>query len=176
MFLRSAKFLIVICLAIAACSFACAALILHSQGYQVLSVQTNSMVPTFSKGDALIVRRANSAELNVGDIISYHSPADPRVVVSHRLASVNYATGKLVTKGDNLDMRDISFPSNQVIGQVIGIVPFLGKLLDWLHEPAGLIVLVYTPAAFILVSEARRLSQQYEKPRFRNYGYNAKML
>jgi len=122
------------------------------------------MTPAFAAGDAVVVHKANVSELRVGEIVSYHSPADPRVVVSHRLVSIDYITGRLITKGDHNDLQDIPFPSNQVIGQVVGIVPHFGRVLDWLHEPAGLIVLIYTPAAFILVSEARRLSRVYEKP------------
>lgn len=147
------------------------ALYRHAEGDKILSVQTGSMVPYFNPGDALLTRWILLPDLHVGDVVSYRSPADQRVVVSHRLVSINYQTGKLITKGDALDMHDLPFPSGQVIGKVYKVLPHVGRGLDWLHEPTGLIIAVYTPAACALIYEAKRLSRQYTKPAYRCYGY-----
>jgi signal peptidase I len=147
----------------------------HYRGDQLLSVQTGSMTPAFYPGDAVATRKASLSELNVGDIVAYRNPNDRQVTVSHRLIGVNYRTGKLITAGDALDLQDVPFPANLVVGKVYKIVPNAGYILDWLHEPIGLIALVYIPAAFILVSEAKRLSKQYARPYYQNYKYSLKL-
>ncbi len=144
----------------------------HYRGDQLLSVQTGSMVPTFYPGDAVVTNRVALEKLSVGDIVAYQNPKDIKVIVSHRLVGINYKTGKLITEGDALDLQDVPFPVSLVVGRVNKIVPNAGYIIDWLHQPIGLIALVYIPAAFILVSEAKRLSKQYTKPSYQLYGYN----
>jgi signal peptidase I len=137
-----------------------------SHGDKLLSVQTNSMVPMFYAGDAVVTHKVSLENLHVGDVVTYRNPRDTLMVVSHRLVSVDYHTGRLITKGDALNVPDIAFPSYLVVGRVERVVPYMGFGLDWLHQPIGLIVLVYTPATFILVSEARRLARTWERPSY----------
>jgi signal peptidase I len=141
------------------------------KGDRLLSVQTGSMAPYFSPGDAVWTHKTTLSALRVGDIVSYRSPADPRVVVSHRLVSVDYQTGKLVTKGDALDLYDLPFPASQVVGRVYKVLPHVGWGLNWLHQPAGLIIAVYAPAACVFVYEVKRLRKQYSYPVYRHYRY-----
>ena len=146
----------------------------HYKGDQILSVQTGSMVPSFYPGDALVTRKVIVPSLQIGDIVTYHNPSDPKVLVSHRLIGINYRTGKLITHGDALDLQDVPFPSNLLVGKVYKVVPLAGFMLDWLHKPAGLIVAIYIPASLILISEARRLARHYSKPYYRLYSYGLK--
>jgi signal peptidase I len=134
----------------------------YIDGDRTLSVQTNSMVPTFSAGDAVITQKVTLQNLRVGDVISYKSPADNKVIVSHRLIDIDYQTGKLVTKGDALELRDFSIPSRLVRGRVYLVMPGIGSFLDWLHKPTGLIVAVYIPAALVLMHELRRYIRSNE--------------
>ena len=113
-------------------------------------------------------------ELIVGDIIAYRNPRHTQVIVSHRLIGINYRTGKLITHGDALDLQDVPFPSNLVVGKVYSVIPNAGLALDWLHKPMGLISVVYVPAALVLASEARRLAKQYSKPYYQLYSYSLK--
>lgn len=143
----------------------------HLRGDQLLSVQTGSMVPTFYPGDAVLTAKVSLEQLKIGDIVTYTNPNDKRVVVSHRLTEINYQTGKLITAGDALNLLDIPFPASLVTGRVYKAVPVLGSVLNWLHQPAGLIIAVYTPAAFVLVSEAKRLSRHYSDARYQTFDY-----
>lgn len=144
----------------------------HIKGDQLLSVQTASMVPAFYPGDAVVTHAVTLNDLNIGDIVTYQNPNDKRVVVSHRLISINYQTGKLITAGDAVGLRDVPFPASLVTGRVYKAIPVVGTVLNWLHQPLGLIVAVYTPAAFVLVSEAKRLSRHYANNNYQAYSYS----
>lgn len=133
----------------------------HQQGDHVLSVQSGSMVPTFRRGDAVITKRTALSQLRLGDVISYRNPAEPRVLVSHRLVQIDYTTGRLVTKGDANYAPDIAVPYNNVVGVVYEVIPGLGTVIDWLHQPVGLIIAVYIPATLLLLSEIKRLNHYY---------------
>ena len=127
----------------------------HYRGDQLLSVQTGSMIPTFYPGDAIVTNKTALQKLLVGDIVAYHNPVNSKVIVSHRLISVNYKTGKLITEGDALDLQDVPFPSYLVAGKVDKVIPHAGLLLDWLHKPIGLLVAVYVPAVLVMATEAK---------------------
>ncbi|CAN5386144.1 signal peptidase I [soil metagenome] len=152
------------------------ALYLHWQGDQLLSVQSGSMVPAFRPGDAVATRKVRVEDLRVGDIVSYLNPADNRVKVTHRLININYLTGKMITEGDALDLQDVPFPNRLITGKVYRVIPNLGYIIDWLHEPEGLIIVVYTPAAFILVSEAKRLARRHTRPYYQLNGFRRRVM
>lgn len=170
---KALRFFVKISFVIGIFSLASTVLILYQKGYTVLSVQTGSMTPTFTKGDAVIVHKQNALELQAGDIVSYRSSGDSKVIVSHRLVSIDYVTGKLVTKGDNLDLQDLPFPAFKVVGKVESVVPHLGAFLDFLHEPLGLAIIIYVPALFVILSEAKRLVRDVRQWHYRLYGQSA---
>jgi len=124
------------------------------------------MAPTFRKGDAVLTEPVFLSELKTGDIVSYRSPADKRVVVTHRLVDINYQTGRLVTEGDSNSRTDLPFPATQLIGRVYKIVPGLGAKLDWLHSSRGLTFMIYLPAALVIVAESRHLSVTHKHKRY----------
>lgn len=133
-----------------------ALVVLRWQGYQVRSVQTGSMAPTFAPGDAVIVKSAPMS-VRPGEVVMYHSPVQPAVLISHRLRSIDSKTGELKTQGDALITPDPAFSPRLVVGRVMAVVPHAGRCLDWLRHPWGLILAVYLPVGAILVSEVYRL-------------------
>jgi len=141
-----------------------ALLILHMRGYRLLSVQTASMVPAFGPGDAIIVRPITAHDLRPGDIISYHSPLNPNLIISHRLIMVDRHTGWLTTSGDVLKTTDPAFPPRMLIGQAIAVAPRLGLFLNKLRQPLDLMLAVYLPAVVTIVTEARHLMLSYTQP------------
>ena len=64
----------------------------------IVAVESNSMVPTFQKGDILIIQGVPSDSLKKGDIIVF-SVAGQSVPVVHRIAEIK-ADGTYQTKGD----------------------------------------------------------------------------
>lgn len=128
---------------------------IHHQ--KLLSVQSASMAPTFTPGDALVVNPVKAGYLQVGDIISYQSGQAKAVTISHRLVAVNKHTGWLTTAGDRLDVSDTPFPPSQVIGRATAVAPGLGHVMDMVRTPLGLALLLYLPALAIIGGEVQRL-------------------
>lgn len=142
------------------------------RGAKLLSVQTESMEPVFSPGDAVWVEKLALQHLSPGDIISYRSPQDDRIIVSHRLAMVDYEKGKFITKGDNAALNDLPLDPGLVIGRVKHVIPGAGSLLDWLRSPEGIFLAVYTPALLIILGEFKRLAARLRHTNYHLHGYN----
>ncbi len=127
----------------------------------VVAVESNSMVPTFYKGDILILQGVPSDQLSVGDIIVFSVPSEDTPIV-HRIVEVN-PDGTFQTKGD-ANSKSIpyekSIKASQIHGKEVMIVPFLGwvKILTidfivpnilWMILGVVFIGLVYTGNRFL---------------------------
>jgi signal peptidase len=93
----------------------------------VVAVESNSMVPTFYKGDILVLQGVPSEDLQIGDIIVF-SPENYATPIVHRITEIN-PDGTFQTKGD-ANLRQLPFEKKitpeQIHGKVIFIVPYLG--------------------------------------------------
>ncbi|MBM3304186.1 MAG: signal peptidase I [Candidatus Aenigmarchaeota archaeon] len=93
----------------------------------VVAVESNSMVPTFSRGDILFLVGKNTSELKVWDIIVY-SPEGQSVPIVHRIIAMN-PDGTFQTKGD-ANAGQLAFEKRvepaEIRGVVIFIIPFVG--------------------------------------------------
>ncbi|MGH7241519.1 MAG: signal peptidase I [Candidatus Saccharimonadales bacterium] len=138
---------------------------------QLMTVQSGSMAPTIRKGDAVFVRPVNSADLRVGDVVSYRSPRNQTTIITHRIVRVEAVWRLLITKGDNAQQLDDPVPTSAVIGKVTLRVAYLGYVATFLRSPLGLATTVYAPALLIVVLEMRRLVAQYATPTYRLTGY-----
>ena len=122
-------------------------------GGSLLSVQTNSMQPTFKAGDALLVAPRQLA--SIGQVISYRSSRDSGVIISHRIQKLQ---GRgYITEGDAMDQLDLPVQPYQVIGRLVAVLPLLGFLIQWLRTPVGLVTAVYVPAILIIAVQLRNL-------------------
>ena len=93
----------------------------------VVAVESNSMVPTFSRGDILILNGVNASAIKVGDIIVY-SPDGQSVPIVHRVIIIN-PDGSFQTKGD-ANTGQLVFEKHvdpaEIHGAVVVIIPFVG--------------------------------------------------
>ena len=92
----------------------------------IVAVESNSMVPTFQKGDILIIQGVVEKELKKGDIIVF-SGSGP-VPIVHRIVEIN-SDGTFQTKGDANAAQlavEKSIPYKNVYGKEILIIPYLG--------------------------------------------------
>jgi signal peptidase I len=135
-----------------------------------LSVQSGSMAPLIQRGDAVVVRAKGAGQLQVGEIISYRSPLDTSVVVTHRIVSMHPVAHTLVTQGDQLPEPDPQINASLVVGHAVSTVPYAGLALDWLHSPYGLALAVYSPAAIIVYIELKRLAHYFARARYQRVG------
>lgn len=137
---------------------------LTRSGY-LLSVASPSMAPTFRPGDAVVVRYVSPTNLLPGQILSYKSSIDPKVVISHRL--VSKTDSELITKGDNLLQDDDPVVASQVIGRVVAVSPKLGYVMDFVKNPVGLSLTVYVPALLVITGQIIQLFSYYSQPFYR---------
>jgi signal peptidase len=124
------------------------ALVGAEASYVVLS---GSMSPTMDAGDVVFVYETDPATIEAGDVITYVRAAD-EIPVTHRVIDVvgTATEPAFVTKGDaneNIDPRTV--PASTVIGVVPAVtLPAVGQLVFVLPELGRLILLVQTPLGF----------------------------
>lgn len=93
----------------------------------IVAVESDSMVPTFHRGDILILQGIPEEQLIIGDIIVFSPPSQPTPIV-HRIIEIN-PDGTFQTKGDANSGQlpfEKEIAGNQIHGKEILIVPYLG--------------------------------------------------
>ncbi len=93
----------------------------------VVAVESNSMMPTFYRGDLLVLQGTKPEELKIGDVIVF-SPTEQLTPIVHRIIAIN-PDGSFQTKGDanagQLPFEKAVRPE-QIHGRMIIIIPLLG--------------------------------------------------
>jgi len=120
-------------------------------------VSGGSMYPVLYDGDVALVRRQSS--YRVGDIVVYRVP-DGNVgagsLVIHRVIGGSASTG-YVMRGDNTKGDDAWRPrAEDVVGKVRWKAPWAGRLLVFLHSPAGMAVFAGLVAFALALPAARK--------------------
>ncbi len=110
-------------------------------------VESNSMEPTYNRGDLVFWRPVSMDEVEKGDIVVYSSEARRGEIIIHRVVEIeeNGEQKRLITKGDNNNYTDQSGPhypeppvtENELLGKPISIgggsfhIPQIGHLWLW---------------------------------------------
>lgn len=135
-------------------------------GWQLQSVQSGSMSPTFSVGSLLVVGQVDPADVEPGMAITFEDPAAAGKLVTHRVVKV--APGQelaFVTKGDANAVADpVPVPARLVRGRVLWQVSQLGTLLDWLQWPRSFALLVVLPGIVLVWLEWRARRRPVDQP------------
>lgn len=128
-------------------------------GYQMYIVLSGSMSPEFDTGSLAFVRETDTAELRVGDIITFRSQADSDSLTTHRIVEIlQNDTTRFVTRGDANNVNDPNpVPEENVVGRVEGSVPYVGYLLNFVQTRQGLILLIFVPGVLIIVYELGKI-------------------
>ena len=98
--------------------------------YHMFAIMSNSMIPVFSRGDAVLVEKITEddfKELKIGEILAFYDTKGRMVV--HRIISIEENNGKysIITKGDNNDSFDNWVVSNKdIYGKVITSIKYIG--------------------------------------------------
>ena len=124
-----------------------------STSVPIVAVESNSMVPTFYKGDILLIHGLPPKELKKGDIIVF-TVAESSVPIVHRIVDIN-DDGTFQTKGDanNAQLRfETRIEAKQILGKEIAIIPIVGWIKIGITEYVGpnilIVVVVIIVAAF----------------------------
>lgn len=100
--------------------------------YKIVSIASNSMKDTISRGYAVIIEQTNDIKLY--DIIEYRLD---KIVIVHRVISIDKTKDGYLytTKGDNNNNSDKDkVKEEQIIGKVIVKIPYIGYPSVWLNE------------------------------------------
>ena len=119
-------------------------------GFGTAVVQSGSMEPTYSVGDLLFIKEASDYE--VGDVVVYQSD---NMLVVHRIVEID--GNRITTQGDANNVADEPFSASNIMGRVIGSVPGVGNVIDFLKTPLGFILLVGSAMALMVISFRREL-------------------
>lgn len=104
-------------------------------GYTFFEVATGSMSSTIEIGDVVIVKITN--QVNENDIIVYK---DDENFITHRL--IKKEGEHLIAKGDANNSEDKPIIENQILGQVICIIPKLGIWRKIFLSPEIIILII----------------------------------
>jgi len=126
-------------------------------GWQLQSVQSGSMAPTYPVGSLLVIAPMNASEVEVGMPIVFEDPEIAGRLVTHRVIERAPGTAlAFVTQGDANASRDpFPVPARNVRGQVLWHVTGLGSVMDYLQWPRSFLLLVVLPVGLLLLSELR---------------------
>ena len=101
---------------------------------QPVSIATGSMEKELNVGDVVIIKKCNSNDVNVGDIIQYQMEG---YTVIHRIIEKKQKNGEFsfITKGDNNNTPDKEeVKENQLIGKVVFKIKYIGYPAILLHN------------------------------------------
>ena len=139
-------------------------------GYSVLSVQSDSMEPTFEEGDLIVIRMTKPSErFKKGDIVSFFAYDDSgtRFINSHRIVDVMHGEtrDRYTTKGDNSAAEDNKkLYSGNIIGEYTGKkIGKLGRIVDFINSPTGILLCVVIPSAIIIIAQAVSYANSAQK-------------
>src|SRR5436190_11934021 len=101
----------------------------HEDGLRFYSVQADSMIPALRVGNLVIDEKAQFSSLKPGDVVSFVSPVDQRVIITHRIVKTDSQKLLITTRGDNIVSPDTPVVYSEVIGRTVATAPYAGYLL-----------------------------------------------
>lgn len=108
-------------------------------GYRSEVILTGSMRPTLAPNDMVVVHRIAATDIRRGQIISFASPTEKGIVITHRVRAVSpLPDGRLavVTRGDaNNTSEHWRIARSGSVGRVVATLPGLGGVTDWMGDP-----------------------------------------
>ena len=126
-------------------------------GFRSFTVVTGSMEPNIHVGSVVITKTLNDYEF--GEIITFKRK---NLTVTHRLTGIK--NGNYVTKGDKNKKPDAEFvKKTDVIGQVLIVIPYFGRIATFLKSVPGFILFVILPATIFIILELFNIKKELEK-------------
>lgn len=136
-------------------------------GVDTLSVQSDSMKPTFKKGDLIFINtNFEVGELEVGDVITYIMTVDDgsgntvQIYNSHRITEIDVegTVTWFTTQGDNNATPD---PQRVVSNDILGVwtggrLAGIGSFVNFLKSSLGFFMFIVLPCFIFLVFEIIR--------------------
>lgn len=125
-------------------------LFLQCIGAKCFAVQSDSMAPTFRRGDVVFVRKTDFDALCEGDVISAYFPQGDGIF-THRILQIDKQAGQVTTRGDaNMSNDPQATTADRIIGKFWFSVPWLGFLS--LNLQSKVFVYILLAVAFVLIA------------------------
>ena len=127
--------------------------VLFAAGYRTVAVYSGSMEPQLHVGSVVFVKSIDSADVRVGDVITFQDPRTPGRLITHRVVKRFTHKGELVyrTKGDanaSVDPWTISLPGT--VGRATFDIPVVGYALVYAKTREVRTILLFLFAAALL--------------------------
>ncbi len=128
-------------------------------GFIPLTVESDSMKPTFAKDDLIICREIDDInKLKKGDVITFWTIIDGKKVKNtHRIVDINIAENSrsFVTRGDNNNQNDtVPAYAGDLIGKWTEFkITGAGKPMDFLRTKKGFFICIIIPMALFFLFE-----------------------
>lgn len=130
-------------------------------GFTPLTVQSESMEPTFGENDLIVIQQCDPSTLQVGDIVTFHTIIDNQYALNtHRIVAVNDVNGmnSYTTKGDNNDLADQHvIADGDIVGKYAFKIPYLGKVMDVLSSTWGFLIIIVLPMLLFFIYQVYHL-------------------
>jgi signal peptidase I len=124
-------------------------------GSESLAVSTSGMQPEIQLGSLAVVSPVKVEDLSVGDVIVYRKPQEPDFIVIQRLLNVDTDQPNLLNlqvRGDSQPVAEqVSVASGVRLGRVVYSIPFLGRLVDFVNQFTGKLLLFGVPGVLLCV-------------------------
>ncbi|MDC3413623.1 signal peptidase I [Aquibacillus sp. 3ASR75-11] len=123
-------------------------------GYQLKTVMSGSMAPTFQTGSVIAVNlTGETTKFKKGDVITFMQSNNQ--LVTHRIYEVR-GSGKqmqYITKGDNNENPDFNpVLSQNVVAKYSGFtIPYLGYFIEFIKSPKGTALVLFIPGVLLLL-------------------------
>jgi signal peptidase len=129
-------------------------------GWRIDTAVSNSMAPEYKAGGLILTRAVDPTDIKVGEVITYGSPIDKKLV-THRVVEIKeYSPLLFQTKGDaNEDPDPYLVPAQNVVGRVCFYIPLIGYFTHFVRTPQGLVLLLLIPGLIIIAMEVRSIKR-----------------
>lgn len=131
-------------------------------GYTPMTVESDSMKPTFCKGDLIFIKKCDTSKLKEGDIITFHTIIDNQYALNtHRIQKIDDVNGvrSYTTIGDNnngvADQHVIS--DGDIVGKYVGHISNLGKVMSFLSSSMGFLIVIVLPMLLFFIYQVYNL-------------------
>jgi len=129
----------------------------------VLSDSMNSERESIASGDMIFIKKINSNDVVVGDIVLFQEKTS---LVVHRVVQIDEGNeGKqFITKGDANNTEDIApVLAKDIIGIYTTKIPMIGHFVMFLRTPLGILVCIGFPTTLYLLYEGRQRKQEKQQ-------------
>ena len=121
-------------------------------GFEVYTVLSGSMEPAYKTGSVIWVADREPEEIEVGDPITFVMNEDLDVA-THRVIEIDTENQHFYTQGDANDAPDGSpVHFENLIGEPVFTVPYLGYLVNYVQSPPGCYIAVTVCALIVMLT------------------------